>query len=320
MGKTRLLPKNDLVFQRIFGKIGNENIAKRFIELIIEEKIETIDLDVNKELIRDKEEEKLGRLDVRAKLNGGISCNIEIQLKDQNNMEKRTLYYWAKLHSGQLKQGENYNNTKRTISIIIMGENLNKLKKVSSYHTKWKLREEEQKDLILTEDIEIHILELGKLKEIINKKDELRLWLLFLENPENEEVQKEMEENIFLQQAMKEYEHLRGSEGFWRIVELREKNLRDESWEKENAREAGLAEGRAEGLKQGKEEGIKEGIKEGRKEGIKEGLKEGVKEGVNKTKKDIAKKLLKEDFTIDDIVRITELTHKEIEEIEKEAK
>lgn len=306
MEKKRLLPKNDLVFQRIFGKVGNESVTKRFIELIIEERIETIDLDVNKELIREKEEEKLGRLDVRAKLNGGISCNIEIQLKDNNNMEKRTLYYWAKLHSGQLKQGENYNNTKRTISIIIMGENLNKLKKVSNYHTKWKLREEKQKELILTEDIEIHILELEKLNKIIKKKDELRLWLLFLEDPENKEVQKEMEENIFLQQAMKEYEHLRGSEEFWRIVELREKNLRDESWERENAREAGLAEGRAEGLKQGKAEGLKQG----KEEGIKEGRKE--------ERIEIAKELLKQEFSIEKIVKITKLKKEEVEELVKD--
>ena len=93
MENKKILPKNDLVFQRIFGKVGNEKIAKRFIELIIGEKIESIDLDVNKELIREKEEEKLGRLDVRAKLNGGISCNIEIQLKNHNDIEKRILYY-----------------------------------------------------------------------------------------------------------------------------------------------------------------------------------------------------------------------------------
>lgn len=242
MEKVKLLPKNDLVFQRIFGKVGNEEIAKRFIELIIGEKIETIDLDVNKELIREKEEGKLGRLDVRAKLNHGISCNIEIQLKDENNMEKRTLYYWARLHGYQLKKGDDYNKVRKTISIVIMGENLKSLKNIEEYHTKWRLREEEHKDLILTEDMEIHILELEKMKRVSNKKDELRLWLLFLDNPENEEVQKEMEKNELLQQAMKEYEHLRGSEGFWRLVELREKNLRDEIWRKNNAKEEGRKE------------------------------------------------------------------------------
>ena len=296
MENTKLLPKNDLVFQRIFGKVGNEKIAKRFIELIIGEKIESIDLDVNKELIREKEEEKLGRLDVRAKLNGGISCNIEIQLKNHNDMEKRILYYWSKLHAGQLKESEKYKDIKRTISIVIMGENLKKLKDITNYHTKWNLTEQNRKDLILTEDIEIHVLELKKMKKLTNKQDELRLWLMFLDNPEDEEVQKEMEENAYLKQAMKEYEHLRGSEGFWRIVELREKNLRDEEWERENARE------------------------EARAEGLKEGKKEGKKEGIKANKKETAKKLLKEKFSIEDIIRITELTQKEIEEIKKDLK
>lgn len=288
MEKINLVPKNDLVFQRIFGKVGNEDIAKRFIELIIGKKIETIDLDVNRELIREKEEGKLSRLDVRAKLNDGISCNIEIQLKDQNNMEKRALYYWARLHGNQLKVGEDYKDVKKTISIIIMGENLKRLADIEEYHTKWKLREEKKKEKILTEDIEIHILEMEKMKNRVKEKDELRLWLLFLDNPENEEVLKEMEENDFFKQAMKEYEHLRGSEGFWRLVELREKNLRDEVWEKNNARE------------EGREEGIKEGTEKGKKD----------------EKIAIAKKLLKKGYSVEQIMEITDLSEDEIKEIQ----
>ena len=298
MEETKLLPKNDLVFQRIFGKVGNEKIAKRFIELIIGEEIESIDLDVNRELIREKEEEKLGRLDVRAKLNGGISCNIEIQLKNHNDMEKRILYYWSKLHAGQLKEGDKYKDIKRTISIVIMGENLKKLKDIKNYHTKWSLVEQKRKDLILTEDIEIHVLELKKMKALTNKKDELRLWLMFLENPENEEVQKEMEENTYLKQAMKEYEHLRGSEGFWRLVELREKNLRDAEWIKDCKIEEAREEARVEGREKGRKEGREEARSEARKE-----------------KAEMIKKMLKEKIDIKTIILVTGLKEEEIKKM-----
>src|SRR5699024_4396282 len=42
---------NDIVFQRIFGKVGNENITKAFLEKILGIKIEELTLDTNKRLI-----------------------------------------------------------------------------------------------------------------------------------------------------------------------------------------------------------------------------------------------------------------------------
>ena len=40
--------------------------------------------------------------------------NIEIQLKDEYNMIKRSLYYWSKLYEGQLENGDNYQKLSRT--------------------------------------------------------------------------------------------------------------------------------------------------------------------------------------------------------------
>ena len=37
-------PKLDIVFQALFGEVGNENITKRFLENILETKIDSIDL------------------------------------------------------------------------------------------------------------------------------------------------------------------------------------------------------------------------------------------------------------------------------------
>lgn len=116
------------------------------------------------------------------------------------------------------------------------------------------------------------------MRNVSNKKDELRLWLMFIDNPENEEVQRAMEENKLLKQAMEEYEYLRGDEMFWRIVELREKNLRDEISAKENARE----------------------------------------EGERNKQVSIAKRLLKQKFSIEEVSDITELTNEEVQKIKDE--
>ena len=64
-----LSPKLDVVFQALFGDVGSEGITKKFIESIMDYKIETIELDKNPILRRDFKDEKLGVLDIIAELN-----------------------------------------------------------------------------------------------------------------------------------------------------------------------------------------------------------------------------------------------------------
>ena len=42
-----LSPKLDVVFQALFGEVGNESITKGFLETILERKIDSIDLSRN---------------------------------------------------------------------------------------------------------------------------------------------------------------------------------------------------------------------------------------------------------------------------------
>ena len=65
-----LSPKLDVVFQVIFGEVGNEIITKDFLETILNEKIDKIDLSKNTILRRKYQEEKLGILDILVELNG----------------------------------------------------------------------------------------------------------------------------------------------------------------------------------------------------------------------------------------------------------
>ena len=48
-----LSPKLDVVFSALFGEVGNEKITKRFLESILEKKIEKIDLSKNPILKRE---------------------------------------------------------------------------------------------------------------------------------------------------------------------------------------------------------------------------------------------------------------------------
>ena len=79
----------------------------------------------------------------------------------------------------------------------------------------------------------MHILEIPKIQDADIIKDELVQWLKFIENPENEEVQKFMKENRFLKQAKEELAYLSGDEGFQRLVEARAGFLRDQAIQNE---------------------------------------------------------------------------------------
>ena len=58
-----------------------------------------------------------------------------------------------------------------------------------------------------------------------------------------------------------------------------------------------------------------EGLEEGRKEGMKQGIQEGILKGQKNEKEVVAKKLLKLELPIKQIVEITELSEDEIENL-----
>ena len=178
-------PKNDYVFKRIFGQTGNEEITKGLLQSIIPDKIDKIELDSNTITEKDLLDDKVGILDIKAKLNdGNVNCDIEMQVVDQKDIEKRILFYWSKMYIQTLKVGEDYENLKRCIVILITDYDLDKLKEIPEYVTKWKIREEKYSKLVLTNDLELYIISLEKAKNSTkNKKEELYNWLKFINNP-----------------------------------------------------------------------------------------------------------------------------------------
>ena len=267
----RYPPKMDIVFQAIFGEVGSENITKDFLEKILKRKIEKISLDKNPILRRELKDDKLGVLDIVTELDGKEKCNIEMQLIDKNNIIERMLYYWSKMYTRQIKAGDNYSKLEKTIVILIADFNIKGLEEVE-YHSTWKIIETNSvKKLILTDKFELDIIELSKIKGRENEKDQLLDWLIFLENPESERVAQKMEENENLKEAVEKLDRISEDEKMQRIIELREKAIRDEH--------AIYAK--------------------------------GVDDGIIK----IAKNMLKENIDIEMIIKVTELTKEEIENL-----
>ena len=62
--------------------------------------IEIID---NKQLTKEVINDKTSIIDVRARTAKGENVDIEVQLNDQGNMDKRTLFYWGKMYLENIK-------------------------------------------------------------------------------------------------------------------------------------------------------------------------------------------------------------------------
>ena len=272
-----LSPKLDVVFQILFGEVGSEKITKDFLSSILKEKIEEVSLNENIVLRREYPKDKMGVVDVLAKVNGKEYCHIEIQLKEVAHLEERLLYYWAKQYTRSIKSGKEYESLKRTISILITDFEVKGLENIGM-HSKWKIIEENSRKQVLTEHLEIHIIEIPKMyKEEKKQNKKLIQWLNFLENPESKEVEEYMRENVNVKEAKEKLEGLSEDERVQRLAELREKAILDE--------------------------------KEAKYTGYMEGLEEGKKDG----RREIAKKLKEEGLAIELIMKATELKKEEIE-------
>ncbi len=161
--------------------------------------------------------------------------------------------------------------------------------------------EEEYWKIVLTDVLEIYIIELPKYsKYAINRKTEnLNLWVKFIKNPEviimiNKNDSKELKETKkAINKAKEKLKQLSETEHERELAELRDKYIRDQySIEKY-------------GYLKGKEQGITEGKIEGKIEGISEG------------RKSVAKNMLEKGKDIELIIECTGLTEEEIEKLKK---
>ncbi len=243
--KKILTPKNDVVFSALFSA-KNENLVKSFISSILNQNISEIDMDKSTHLIKNFIHNKLGILDLRVKLNNKMYCNVEVQLNNEGNMPERMLYYWSRLFSSQLKAGKDYGELQKTISVGIFDFELDNLKNLPGYCSKWKIIDDEGRKIILTDLFELYIICLPRLRKYSKEKilkDKLAQWMLFIDDPRSAEVKEIMESNSDIKQAVQTLEEINDDEEIQRLAELREKAERDEASAMSFARNQGLQEG-----------------------------------------------------------------------------
>ena len=250
IAKQLLKPKNDIVFQSLFTK-NNAKITKAFVEALIGRKVKNIEINNEKELQREKPEDKLGILDLQLDLDGKEKLDVEVQLIERHNLAERLLYYFSRMYGETVKRSENYIEAQRVMLIAIVDYKVELTKEIKEFETQWKLRETKNPQLVLTDKEEIVILELEKVRKAYEKyKDDKKAqWMLFLDDPNTKEVKEIMKKNKDIEEAVVTVHEMSEDEKLRRLAFLREKAIMDEK----AIRRAGYKRGLEAGMKDGME-------------------------------------------------------------------
>jgi predicted transposase/invertase (TIGR01784 family) len=238
---NRLNPLNDFLFKKLFGDENDKELLIGLLNAIL--KIEIVELSIeNEKLDRFKQEEKLGILDIKAKLMNGEKINIEVQLLNQKNMIQRTLFYWSKLFVEDFESGSPYRDLKKTITINILGFKLEELRD-EGFHSIYKIGESHTKNN-LTDLLEIHFIEFPKFEEgRYDTCNPLHCWLLFLKDDVPDQLLREVLRMDIISKAEEKLTMLSADPETRKEYERRAKALSDERSRLEDAREEGLEKG-----------------------------------------------------------------------------
>jgi len=158
--KHKINPTVDCVFKAILGSEENKNLLIHFLNAVLEpaSKIKEIVLN-NPYNERKFVADKLTVVDVKATDEKKCHYQIEIQLALHAAISARMLYTWSRLYHSQISKGDNFSELKPVISIWILNESL--FDNVADFHLPFVLYNQKNQ-LVLSDDIEIHLLQLPK--------------------------------------------------------------------------------------------------------------------------------------------------------------
>ena len=179
-------PCVDIAFKKIFGVEENKDLLISLINSIVdaEDQVDDVTL-LNPYNPKNFPNDKLSILDIKAKSKTGKRYNIEMQITDDTDYDKRLLYHWARFYTDQLEQKEDYSLLK-AIGIHIL--NFTSILDSPKYHNVFHIKERES-NIPYFEDLQLHTIDLKKfspnyqadLPELLVKvKNMLDLWIVFL--------------------------------------------------------------------------------------------------------------------------------------------
>lgn len=273
--------KSDIVFKAFFSREENRKFLEEFISAVLEKQIKVKNVVHDARLEQLAKEDKYGVLDLDVELEDGKKVNIEIQLKDNHNIEERTTYYSSKKITEQIGIGQEFEEINQVIIIAILDysfielpEYITRTVRVANEHREYEIN-----------NVEKYIyIELEKFRnQNPDMKNKLNQWIAFIDRERGDLLEMAKKENKEIKEAEERYNVLTGDAELKRLAEVRLMSQLEGASAKKVARE----------------EGVQEGIKKGQKEKCIE----------------IVKKMKSKNMQLEEIIELTGLTKEQIESI-----
>jgi predicted transposase/invertase (TIGR01784 family) len=192
----RFNPLNDYLFYKVMGEKGDEEQLLGFLNAVLghsgKEPIKSVEILENKALTADIVNGKSCILDVRAALADGSMVNIEVQLRNEHNIDRRSLFHWSRMYSESLNKGEDYQKLPNVIAVNIVDFDF---PAEGDVHTCFHLREDTNPSLILTDALEIHFVNMVKWRKRADNdiaNDPLHRWLVWFDAKSPRELVEEV--------------------------------------------------------------------------------------------------------------------------------
>jgi predicted transposase/invertase (TIGR01784 family) len=185
-------PLNDFLFYKVFGEKGDEVQLLSFLNAVLgltgNDKFTSVTILENKSFTPENIGNKSVTFDVRAVLQGKTRVNVEVQLRNQHNMDKRSLFHWSKEFSRSLKSGQDFSELPDMIAINIVDFDYLDTK---DFHSCFHLRDDKERDIILTGALEIHFINMVRYRRIKGKEilgNPLYRWLAWFDRYSKPEI------------------------------------------------------------------------------------------------------------------------------------
>jgi len=201
MSETTLLDiQSDYIFKRVFGVEKNKKLLISLINSILKGNPTVMDLEIrNTEISKIVKNNLTIYLDIKAEISPQEFVDIEIQVRNTGEIMERAVQYLAEiltLNCRKLTEKEKEAGQRQTykypkvIGIWIMGENVTDRKDAVNEACVAFPPTERDEYQIITDKLRIFFVELQKFHpKHIDRKNMLDVWMAFLKNPLNDDIQ-----------------------------------------------------------------------------------------------------------------------------------
>jgi len=279
---------NDFIFRYVFGREENTRFLIDLVNAVMKDAgartVRTLELK-DPVSLRDSKWAKETKVDILATGEDGRQFDIEMQVHPHKGFVNRSLYYWASLYSEQLEKGESYGIVRPVVCINFVDFPL--FPDTDENHHRFMISDVKKPERVLTEDLDIHFVELCKKPK---RESSLAGWAEFLENAglEGADMQVLFDSNALMKEAYVDFERCAQNEKLRLLARAREGYQRD----------------------------VASMLYDARQDGLEKGIEKGVQKGMKLARLEDARRLLVRGFSAEDVAELTDLSPEDIATIE----